>query len=633
VNARPPAPLVEASGLSRTYRMGASVVPAVQNISLSIAPGEFVALKGPSGSGKTTLLNLLGLLDRPDAGVVRIEGKDGEAISEDERSDLRRDRFGFVFQTFNLIPVLTAEENVAYPMALAGLAAQARRDRARELLASVGLAEKVGVRPDQLSGGQRQRVSIARALANGPSGVFADEPHGRRDPRPHAGYQPGARGRIPLRHARRARRVAGAPGRDPPRRRRRLGCGDMSAFALAWRNIVRQKRRSFLMIAVVGLGFAAFALAGGFIAQSFEGLKEGTIRSVGDLQVVDRRAVGKAEEATLEYGLPEAKRARALAAADPDVSAVLPRIDFVGLATTGAKSVPFLGVGVDAGPAAAVTLAPELIASGKYLAGDGGDGVLLGTGLAAALNVKPGDRVTLMATTPDGSLNALDGIVQGLADVRIKELNDRYVAAGIGLVSRLLQSSETVTKLVVFLKPGAKEDRVAARIEKAFQAGGYTVAVRHWRELATFYEQVKLLYIGIFGFVGTVLVIIVILSAAIVMTMAVTERTREIGTLRAIGTRPSGILRMFLAEGVVIALAGCAAGMVLALVVRAALNASGIVLPPPPGATHGMPINVKLYPLAYAAGVAAMLLTMTIASYFPARRASRVPIVDALTHV
>ena len=407
----------------------------------------------------------------------------------------------------------------------------------------------------------------------------------------------------------------------------------MSAFALAWRNLVRQKRRSFLMIAVVGLGFAAFALAGGFIAQSFEGLKEGTIHSVGDLQVVDRRAVGKAEEATLEYGLPDAKRARALAAADPDVASVLPRIDFVGLVTTGSKSVPFLGVGVDPGPEAAATLASELIVSGKYLSGDGGDGVILGTGLAGALNVKPGDRVTMMATTPDGSLNAVDGIVEGLADVRIKELNDRYLAAGVGLVSRLVQTSETVSKLVVFLKAGAGEDEAAARIGKAFEAGGYTVAVRHWRELATFYEQVKLLYIGIFGFVGAVLVIIVILSAAIVMTMAVTERTREIGTLRAIGTRPSGILKLFLAEGVVIALSGCVAGMVLALVVRAVLNASGIILPPPPGATHGMPINVKLYPLAYVAGVAAMLLTLTIASYFPARRASRVAIVDALSHV
>jgi putative ABC transport system permease protein len=407
----------------------------------------------------------------------------------------------------------------------------------------------------------------------------------------------------------------------------------MSAFALAWRNMVRQKRRSLLMISVVAFGFAAFALAGGFIAQSFEGLKEGTIRSVGDLQIVDRRAVGKAEEATLEFGLPDAARARALAAADPDVAVVLPRIDFVGLATTGAKSVPFLGVGVDPEPEAKATLAPELIVAGKYLAGDGGDGVVLGTGLAAALNVKPGARVTLMGTTPDGSLNAVDGVVAGLADVRIKELNDRYVAAGAGLVGRLLQSGGTVSKLVVFLRPGVRENAAAQRLARALEAGGYPIVVRHWRELATFYEQVKLLYVGIFGFVGAVLVVIVILSAAIVMTMAVTERTREIGTLRAMGTRPSGIRKMFQAEGAVIAVAGCAAGTLLALIVRAGLNASGIVLPPPPGGTHGMPIDVKFYPLAYAAGLAAMLATMAIASYFPARRASRISIVEALTHV
>jgi putative ABC transport system permease protein len=407
----------------------------------------------------------------------------------------------------------------------------------------------------------------------------------------------------------------------------------VTALALAWRNLVRQKRRSVLMIAVVTFGFAAFALAGGFIAQSFEALKEGTIRSVGHLQILDRRAVGKAEEATLEYGIADAKRARAIAARDPEVAAVLPRIDFVGLVTSGARSVPFLGVGVDPGPEAAATLASELVVSGKYLSGDGGEGVVLGTGLAAALEVKVGDRVTIMATTPDGSLNAVDGLVEGLVDVRIKELNDRYLAGGIGLVSRLLQTAETVSKLVVFLKKGADEEKAAARLAKSLQAAGFPIVVQHWQDLATFYEQVRLLYIGIFGFVGIVLVVIVILSAAIVMTMAVTERTREIGTLRALGTRPAGILKMFLAEGIVIALVGCVAGVVLALVIRAALNVSGIMLPPPPGATHGTPINVKLYPLAYEAGLLAMLLTMGIASYFPARRASRIAIVDALTHV
>ncbi len=135
------APLVEAVDVSRSYALGAARVPAVRGVTLAIGPGEFVALQGPSGSGKTTLLNLLGLLDRPDAGQVRVEGLDGRSLTENESSDLRRDRFGFVFQTFNLIPVLTAEENVAYPMALAGVEPRrARRARAGELLASVGLA-------------------------------------------------------------------------------------------------------------------------------------------------------------------------------------------------------------------------------------------------------------------------------------------------------------------------------------------------------------------------------------------------------------------------------------------------------------------------------------------------------------
>lgn len=169
-------PLVTAEGLTRSYRLGASLVPAVRELSLEVSEGEFVAIQGPSGSGKTTLLNLLGLLDRPDSGVVRVAGEDVGTLSENERSDLRRDRFGFVFQTFNLIPVLSAGENVSFPMALAGLPAQRRRERSAELLAAVGLGEKAAVRPDLLSGGQRQRVAIARALANSPWVVLADEP-------------------------------------------------------------------------------------------------------------------------------------------------------------------------------------------------------------------------------------------------------------------------------------------------------------------------------------------------------------------------------------------------------------------------------------------------------------------------
>ncbi len=407
----------------------------------------------------------------------------------------------------------------------------------------------------------------------------------------------------------------------------------MNSFALGWRNLIRQKRRTLLMGSVVAFGFAAFALAGGFIFQSFEGLKEATIRSIGHLQAVDRRAVSGTEQATLEFGLKDAARARAVAAADPAVEAVLPRVEFVGLATNGTKSVPFLGLGVDPGPESSASLAQELVVAGKYLSSPDAEDVVLGTGLAAAIGAKTGDRITLMATTPEGSLNAVDGVVTGLVDVLIKELNDRYLAAGLGLVARLLETPGTVSKLVLYLRPGADEAVVAARLEGALNAAGYSVAVRRWEDLAVFYRQVKLLYMGIFGFVGAVLIVIVILSAAIVMTMSVTERTREIGTLRAIGTRPTRIQAMFLAEGAVLAIAGCLAGALLALAIRAVLNASGLILPPPPGASHGIPLEVRLYPLAYAAGFVAMVVTMVAASWFPSRRASRTPIVEALAHV
>jgi putative ABC transport system ATP-binding protein len=133
-------------------------------------------LKGPSGSGKTTLINLLGLLDRPDAGSLTLDGASVAALDENARADLRRDRFGFVFQTFNLVAVLTASENVEYPMMLKGVPPTTRRRHASELLSRVGLSEKGAVRPDLLSGGQRQRVAIARALANEPEVILADEP-------------------------------------------------------------------------------------------------------------------------------------------------------------------------------------------------------------------------------------------------------------------------------------------------------------------------------------------------------------------------------------------------------------------------------------------------------------------------
>jgi putative ABC transport system ATP-binding protein len=168
--------IVVGEGLARTYRLGSTRVQALQGVDICVRPGDFVVVQGPSGSGKTTLINLLGLLDHPDSGRVLLDGRPVTTLHDDELADLRRDRIGFVFQSFSLIPVLTAAENVAYPMMLKGLARAEIRRRTGRLLERVGLAARAGSRPDRLSGGERQRVAIARALANGPDLILADEP-------------------------------------------------------------------------------------------------------------------------------------------------------------------------------------------------------------------------------------------------------------------------------------------------------------------------------------------------------------------------------------------------------------------------------------------------------------------------
>ena len=162
--------------IRKSYRLDTIEVPALQNIDLEVRPDRFTVLCGPSGSGKTTLLNLMGCIDRPDSGEIVVAGQAVAALSDDELSDFRARHCGFVFQNFNLIPVLTALENVEYPLLLAGMAASARRRRVLELLDAVGLADRAGHLPGQLSGGQRQRVAVARALATAPHLVLADEP-------------------------------------------------------------------------------------------------------------------------------------------------------------------------------------------------------------------------------------------------------------------------------------------------------------------------------------------------------------------------------------------------------------------------------------------------------------------------
>jgi putative ABC transport system ATP-binding protein len=167
---------IQVDHVSKVYHIGAVETQALSDVTLSIAEGEFTALVGPSGSGKTTLLQLIGCLDKPDRGTVNIQGQDVTRLSANQRADLRRERIGFIFQFFALIPVLTAYENVELPLLLSGVKPRERRERVVELLEAVGVSKRAGHRPDQMSGGEQQRVAIARALAPRPVLVLADEP-------------------------------------------------------------------------------------------------------------------------------------------------------------------------------------------------------------------------------------------------------------------------------------------------------------------------------------------------------------------------------------------------------------------------------------------------------------------------
>lgn len=195
-------PVAELRQVFKSYRMDAVEVPVIKGVDMRIRPGNFTVLLGPSGSGKTTLLNMLGCIDRPDAGEVIVHGTDVNNLSDDALSDFRGRHIGFIFQNFNLLPVLSAYENIEYPLVLSGASQKVRGDRVPKLLEAVGLTDKARNLPGQLSGGQRQRIAIARALAMKPKLVIADEPTANLD------SQTGAAILALMRHMQRRHRIS-----------------------------------------------------------------------------------------------------------------------------------------------------------------------------------------------------------------------------------------------------------------------------------------------------------------------------------------------------------------------------------------------------------------------------------------
>jgi putative ABC transport system permease protein len=409
---------------------------------------------------------------------------------------------------------------------------------------------------------------------------------------------------------------------------------------LALRNLLRQRRRTALTLMVVVAGFLALSLAGGFMAQTFEGLADGAIRGgLGHLQVLPQGALEGDEAQSLEKALPDGEALAARLRLDPAVAEVLPRIQFMGLLSSGPRSVAFLGTAVDPGLEPKHMACLEALKAGARAPGGQGSRwlstdlaareVILGTGLARALGATVGSSLTLMSTTRDGALNAVDVEVAGLQDLGLRELNDRFLTTSLATAGQLLEAGPTRSRLSIVLK--RPQDTAAEQARLQGQLPG--ASVQPWFDLASFYRQVKLLYFAIFGFLGLVLFLVVLLATANTLLMSVMERVREFGVLRAMGLRPRQLLALLQWEGAFLGLLGSALGLAATLLLRAGLNALHLQMPAPPGTSHGYELNIHLVPLVYAAVALGLQATLQVSALFPGLKAARLRIVEALRHV
>ncbi len=405
-------------------------------------------------------------------------------------------------------------------------------------------------------------------------------------------------------------------------------------WRLAGRNLLRHRRRALLTGSIVVVGFVAVTMTAGFVVQTFEALRYATIDALGGhVRLFDPRAEGKSDEEAQGYLLDDWEGLARLVKKDPRVVRVMPKLSFFGLAAKGDRSVAFLGTGTEPELEKASGFVPDLVVAGSFFANPDADEVMLGAGLARSLGARPGDLVTVLTTATDGSLNAVDATVTAIVQYPVKEMDDRVLFLPYRAAARLLKAEGKVHVLAVRLARDDETDDAARTIAAAAKAAGRPVAVKTWLETAAFYKQVRLLYIGIFLFTGIVLGVVVILAVANTMTMSVFERTREIGTLLAIGMERRQVKKLFLFEGLLLAAAGTLLGALLSLLLRAGLNALSIQMPPPPGGTRSTLLFIRFFPVAYAAGFVLMTATLLVASWWPARRASRLNPVEALAHV
>ncbi|HEY8069673.1 MAG TPA: FtsX-like permease family protein [Burkholderiales bacterium] len=403
----------------------------------------------------------------------------------------------------------------------------------------------------------------------------------------------------------------------------------MKWLLFACKNVLRNRRRALMAMLITAVGTAAVLVGSGFALFTYDSLREVSARDTGHVVLAQHAYFDGDEDMPMQNGLAGATELAASLRALPGTRAVLSRIQFSGLISNGDKSAIFLGAGIE--PLVDFQIRgvqTGFVAGEPFAAGAAAPEIVVGKELAKLMKAKVGSSLTLLATTTEGTLNAVDVTVSGIVTVGVPDIDKRLVYADIAAVQKLLLTDK-VSTLSVYLRDKDDTDAAAASLAAAHPQ----LAVRSWLDLAVFYQSVKALYDRIFGMLGIIMLVIVLFAMTNTLGMAVAERTREIGTLRAIGTYPGELVRNFMLEGAAVGGGGALAGMAVAGATTVALMFARLQMPPPPGRSTGYPLLVNFSPALYIAVGVAVIAVSAFAAYLASRKAARRPITEALAHV
>ena len=415
--------------------------------------------------------------------------------------------------------------------------------------------------------------------------------------------------------------------------------------SLALRGLLRNRRRALVTLLAIALGFAAIALFAGYTHNIYRGLSQQAIHGelLGHLTLSKRGMTreGKLNPERYLLSADDVLRISTLVRAEPQVKLITPRLALSGIVSNGRASTIFVAEGLD--PAAARELQADVLSkmSPAQVAAIGGvqvldagkpNSVALAAGLAGLLHLKPGDSAAVLTNTLGGQANALDIQVAGRFNTGNAATNDLYTYMPLQLVRSLYDADGRADRLTILLDDVDATEAVRTALLKKLATAGFDVEISTWNELSAFYTQVHGMFDMIFGFIFSIVITVVVMSVANSMGMAVVERTREIGTLRAIGLRRRGVIGLFVAEAAMLVLLGCIAGLLLTLGIRYGINVADISYVPP-NQTLRVPLLVDLDTARIAFTALMLAVVGALAAWMPARRAAKQPIIDALGHV